>query len=200
VKNQRKLVPTRWSITAIDDTLGKQNVKKIKDYSNRADYKVHTGDYMGNYYIILFFPEPWSYELFESYMPNDAWKLKELKTFSDYEGYGGRKEYAYNTMGGYYAARLPVTEHLIKEKRQGSALLLRFVTDDYWVHLGVWVVRQTVRKTLANKPIEFSSKDLMLKYVKALVKKEFGYDVEGLLNQSKLLRDMKNQTKLSGFF
>jgi len=150
LKTGRKLVPTRWSITAVDDTIGKRNIKKIRDFNNRMDYRVYSGDYMGNYYVIMFFPEVWTYELFESYMPNNAWKLKELKTFTDYEAFGGRKEYAYNTVGGYYAARLPVTELLTREKRQGSALLLRFVTDDYWVPLGVWVVRQTVRRTLNN--------------------------------------------------
>ncbi|MBC8495177.1 hypothetical protein H8D36_03420 [archaeon] len=200
LKTGRKLVPTRWSITAVDDNLGKRNLKKIRDFSNHMDYRVYSGDYMGNYYIILFFPDVWSYELFESYMPNEAWKLKELKTFTDYEGLGGRKEYAYNTVGGYYAARLPVTELLVNEKRQGAALLLRFITDDYWVPLGVWVVRQTVRSTLSNKPLEFGSKELMLKYVKALVKKKFGFNVENLLNKSKLLKNMKNQTKLASFF
>lgn len=200
LKTGRKLVPTRWSITAVDDNLGKRNLKKIRDFSNQMNYRVYSGDYMGNYYIILFFPDVWSYELFESYMPNEAWKLKELKTFTDYEGLGGRKEYAYNTVGGYYAARLPVTELLVNEKRQGAALLLRFITDDYWVPLGVWVVRQTVRSTLSNKPLEFGSKELMLKYVKALVKKKFGFNVESLLNKSRLLKNMKSQTKLGSFF
>ncbi|MFH1589416.1 MAG: hypothetical protein ABIB43_02530 [archaeon] len=200
VKLQRKLVPTRWSITAVDDTLGKRNIAKIKDFSNQMDYSVYSGEYMGNFYVIMFFPDTWTYELFESYMPNEAWKLKELKTFTDFENYDGRKEYAYNTVGGYYAARLPVTELLLREKKQGSALLLRFVTDDYWVPLGVWVVRQTVRRTLGNKPLTFSSKELMLKYVWALLKKKFGYDVNNLLNKSKLLKEMKTQAKLANFF
>ena len=200
VKTERKLVPTRWSITAIDDTLAKKNIKKIKDFSNRTNFEVYTGDYMGNYYIIMFFPEIWSYELFESYMPNDSLKLKELQTFTDYEGYSGRTAYAYNTVGGYYAARLPVTEHLVEQKKHGAALLLRFVTDDYWVPLGVWVVRQTVRKTLSHKPLEFGSKELMLKYVRLLVKKNFGYDVENILKKSIFLKQMKSQVKLSSFF
>jgi|FLOH01.1.fsa_nt_gi DNA repair protein NreA len=200
LKTGRKLVPTRWSITAVDDTLGKNNLKKIKDYESRTDYLVYTGDYMGNFYVIMFFPEVWSYELFETYMPNDSLKLKELQTFTDYEGFGGRKEYAYNTVGGYYAARLPVTEMLINKKRQGSALLLRFVTDDYWVPLGVWVVRQTVRTTLNNKPLEFGSKELMLKYVRAFIQKKFGYDCQNILDNSKLLNNMKSQMKLGNFF
>jgi len=200
LKTGRKLVPTRWSITAVDDTIGKRNIKKIRDYSNQKDYSVYSGEYMGNYYVIMFFPDVWGYELFESYMPNDAWKIKELKTFTDFEGIGGRKEYAYNTVGGYYAARLPVTELLTREKRQGSALLLRFVTDDYWVPLGVWVVRQTVRRTLANKPATFTSKEEMLSYAKKLIAKEFNYNVDRLLEKSRLLKEMKSQAKLSSFF
>lgn len=200
VKIQRKIVPTRWSITAVDDTLAKRNIKEIKDFTSNIDYTLYSGNYMGNYYVIMFFPDIWSYELFESYMPNDAWKLSELKTFTDYETYDGRKEYAYNTVGGYYAARLSVTELLKEKKRQGSALLLRFVTDDYWVPLGVWVVRQTVRKTLSNEPLKFSSKEEMLNYARNKVKQEFGYDVINLLKKSKLLKNLKSQTKLNKFF
>jgi len=200
IKTERKLVPTRWSITAVDDTLGKKNIKDIKDFDKRMDYSVYSGEYMGNYYIIMFFPEVWSYELFESYMPSDASSLTELQTFTDYEDYDGRKNYAYNTVGGYYAARLPVTELLTKEKKQGSTLLLRFVTDDYWVPLGVWVVRQTVRTTLANKPIMFYSKEEMLNYVRQTIRKKFNYDVEKILKKSLILNNLKSQMKISNYF
>ena len=63
----RRLVPTRWSITAVDDTLGKKLTKEVKNY-NEYDFVAHFGGYLGNYYLILFFPEIWSYELFETYV------------------------------------------------------------------------------------------------------------------------------------
>ena len=199
VKKQRKLVPTRWSITAVDDTLAKQMIDQIKDY-NIHDYVAFFGGHLGNYYVALFFPEVWSYELFETYAGKSTWHDSEgITTMTDYEGYGGRKTYASNTVGGYYAARLPVLEYLRKIKRQASVLLLRFITGEYYAPLGVWVVREAVRKTLSTKSLNFSSKELMLKYTKAVVKKKFGINVDFIMNKSILLNQIKTQRKLVGF-
>ena len=199
VKKERKLVPTRWSITAVDDNIGKKLIKEIKDYSEYS-YVAHFGSYLGNYYLILFFPEIWSYELFETYLPKSLWnQMNILQTATDYEGYEKRKYYAENTVGGYYAARLGILEYLKKKKRQSSILVLRFITDEYWAPLGVWVVREAVRKTLASKGIEFGSKELMLEYARKLMKKKFNFDVSQLLRKSTLLKKIKEQRKLSDY-
>ncbi len=104
LKKNRKLVPTRWSITATDDMIAKELIAKIKDYK-QADYLAFFGSYLGNYYLILLFPEPWFYELFETYMPKTSWNVDENVNYTtDYEPYYGRKTYAENCAGGYYAA------------------------------------------------------------------------------------------------
>jgi len=118
---------------------------------------------------------------------------------TDYEGYGGRKIYASNTVGGYYAARLSALEYLKKIKKQASVLLLRFITGEYYAPLGVWVVREAVRKTLTEKALNFASKELMLKYTQALVKKKFGINVDYILNKSIMLNQIKTQKKLVDF-
>ena len=200
LKKNRKLVPTRWSITATDDMIAKELIAKIKDYK-QADYLAFFGSYLGNYYLILLFPEPWSYELFETYMPKTSWNVDENVNYTtDYEPYYGRKTYAENCAGGYYAARLSIAEKLERMKRQSSVLTLRFITGEYAVPLGVWVVREAVRKVMKNRPIEFASKELMLKYAALLIKKKFNYDVNNLLKNSILLRNIKHQTKLNKFF
>ena len=199
VKKERKLVPTRWSITAVDDNVGKKLIQEIKDYSEH-DYYAYYGGYLGNYYLIMFFPEVWSYELFETHMPGSLWNQGEgLSTTTDYENFNGRKEYAKNTVGGYYAIRLPVLEYLKNKKRQASVLVLRFITDEYWAPLGVWVEREAVRKTLANKGIEFGSKELMLEYARKLLMKKYGYNANILLNKSLVLKNIKEQRRLSDF-
>ena len=43
LKNNRKLVPTRWSITAADDTLGKNLIEELKNYP-RADFQSFFGN------------------------------------------------------------------------------------------------------------------------------------------------------------
>ena len=84
-------------------------------------------------------------------------------------------------------------------KRQASVLALRFITDEYSMPLGVWVTREATRKSMSDKPIEFSSKELMLDYARKLMKRRFNYNVDYLLNVSKLFKSIKQQTKLEKF-
>lgn len=200
LKKNRRLVPTRWSITATDDIISKNIISKIKDFKE-TDYTAYFGGYLGNYYIILIFPEKWSYELFEIYMPKASWNTAEKTVFvTDYENYEGRKSYAENTAGGYYAARLAITEKLLSDKVQGAVIALRFITGEYSMPLGVWVVREAVRKALSEKPIKFESKDLMLKYAELITKKKFGADLKYIFRKSRIFDNLKNQTKIMDFF
>jgi hypothetical protein len=187
----KKLVPTRWAITAVDDTLGKDLINEIKDYK-MSEYKLYFGGYLGNYYIILFYPEPWSYELFETPL-----KIGEFMT--DYEGYYGRKGYAINTVGGYYAARFSIVQRLKSDKRQASVLALRFITDEYWAPLGVWVVREAVKKAMNSEPIEFKDKESMIKYAVEFAKKMFNYDLNKILKESVIVKTLKTQKKLNEY-
>jgi hypothetical protein len=196
MKKNRKLVPTRWSITATDDILGKNIIDEIRTYQ-QCHYAAHFGGYLGNYYIILFFPEVWGYELFETYTPSFHHFSQPLRYTTDYETYDGRKEYASETVGGYYTVRLAILEKLQKMRRQGMVLALRFITDEYTMPLGVWVTREAARKALEGKGIEFSSKELMLDYAKKLVRKKFNADASWLLNNSVLLKTITTQKKLA---
>jgi hypothetical protein len=199
VRTQRKLVPTRWSITSVDDMLGKHLLEGIRGYPE-YDYAAYFGGHLGNYYLICFFPEVYSYELFEMYMPHAEWNTSdELQFMTDYEPYGGRKRYAENCAGGFYAARLGVVQKLEKLRRQASVLVIRVITGEYAVPLGVWVVREAVRKALEVKPIVFGSKELMLKYVEQRIRKKFGFDISQVLGRSVMLRNLRMQTKLSAF-
>jgi hypothetical protein len=47
--------------------------------------------------------------------------------------------------------------------------------------------------------LEFASKELMLEYARKLAKKKFNLELEGILKESTLLRDMKQQSKLIRF-
>lgn len=200
MKKNRKLVPTRWSITSVDDMLGKSFISKIKNYP-QSGCQAYFGGYLGNYYLILFFSGVWSYELFETYLPMASWNVSSEVQFStDYEPYSGRKEYASETAGGFYAARLPILEKLSSIKGQSSVLALRFITGEYAVPLGVWVCRQSVRKALEAKPIEFESKELMLSYAKAFIKKRFNFELDSILGNSILLKNVKFQSRLTQFF
>lgn len=200
LKKNRKLVPTRWSITATDDTLGKALLKQIRDYRWIENYELFFGEFLGNCYLILVFPGVWSYELFELYLPRSSWNpTQEIKAATDFESYEGRKDYANATGGGYYATRLPILEYLNKIKRQASVLAIRVETPSYWAGLGVWVVRESVRKAL-NRKIKFDSKEELIENAKSISKVKYNFDPEPIINRSKLLKEIKMQKKLQEWF
>ena len=192
LKPNRKLVPTRWSIVGVDSNLGNYLVSKIKDYQ-QSNYLAFFGGYLGNFYLILLFPEIWNYELFETHISNINHYM------ADYEPYYGRKSYAQNTAGGFYACRIAILERLEEMKKQASVLALRFITGDYTLPLGVWVTREAARKTMNSKPIEFSDKELMLTYAEKLIKKKFNLNLNNLLEKSILLKNIRQQSKLTKF-
>lgn len=193
IKKQRKLVPTRWGITAVHSTIGNTIVKEIK-YNEHDQYAAYFGSYLGNYYLLLFFPEIWSYELFETII------TEKMPFSTDYEPYEGRKEYAHETAGGFYTVRLACLEQLKKRKRQASVLALRFINpNEYVAPLGVWVTLEAARRAINAQPIIFSSKELLINYTQLFVKKKFGMDCTPQLQQSILLSKMKSQKKLGEF-
>ena len=199
IGKNRKIVPTRWSITATDDTLGKQLIKTIKDYSRFTEYSCWFGGYLGNYFLVLSLPEVWGYELFETLVPDNASAKSILSFITDAEQYTGRKCYAQETAGGYYASRLAVVEKLAQEKRQGRMIAIRFITSEYTVPLGVWVVREAIRKSLQSKPLHFSSLSLLLQYANDFVKNKFTINPKQFLDKSVLLKELRKQSKLSDF-
>ena len=193
LEKSRKLVPTRWSITASDDVIGRHLTSSIKNFTPVSDFMFYFGGYLGNFFAIFVFPDVWSYELFETFAGTPDFT-------SDYESYHGRKKYVDETAGGYYASRLAVLETLRGLKRQASVFALRIITADYTVPLGCWVVRQAARRSLQSRPLKFSSKEEMINYADGFVRSRFNSDVKAFLGGSKLFDKMKFQRKLSSFF
>ena len=201
MKKAKKLVPTRWSITATDDTIGKGLLKNVREYKWVDDYELHYGEFMGNCYLIMFFPGVFSFELFELYNPGSSWNpTNEVKASTDWEGFGGRKGYAFNTAGGYYATRLPVTEYLEKIKRQASVIVIRIEQATYWAALGVWVVRETVKKAMEKEGMKFDSKSELIESCKKIGKIKYDFDATQILNKSKLLLQINTQKNLGEWF
>jgi hypothetical protein len=198
IPTERKLVPTRWSITAVDDIIGKQKIDEIKRYAP-GDCVAHFGGHLGNYYLILFFDNVWEYELFEQYVPSNRKSDADVVVETDYEAYEGRKDYVHETAGGYYAARIGILESLCERKRQAAVLAIRIITEEYSAPLGVWVVREAVRKCLASPPLHFADRNLLLAYAQPMLKSRFGYDIAPLLQRSLLVKSLFGQRRLSEY-
>lgn len=197
----RKLVSTRSSITAVDSNLGEDLILEVKDYEKIDDYKLFFGNYFGNYFLVLLFPEIWGYELFETYV---ASKLDDKNTSlsytTDFEGFKKRTTYAAQCVGGYYASRYSILQYLFSIKKQARILVYRFTTSEYEAPLGVWVVRQAVKKVISSEPIIFENRDVMLNKARDIVLNKFGYNLDNFLSKTKLLAEMKKQNKITDWF
>jgi hypothetical protein len=152
---KRKLVPTRWSITASDDMIGKALKGAVLDNSLVNDYYLYSGEDLGNHFEILLLPRHFSFELIEIWMPRSVW-AEEGFIGADMEDARPKKDYS-SLAGGYYAARLAVLEHLAGQGRQSAVLAVREISESYWAPLGVWVVREVARKAMSSTPQRFST-------------------------------------------
>jgi hypothetical protein len=152
---ERKLVPTRWSITASDDMIGKSLKQSVLDMPVLNGYQLYSGEDLGNHFEILLLPAAFSFELIEIWMPRSVW-APEGYIGSDGEEQRQKKEYS-PLAGGYYAARLAVLERLAQMGRQASVLAVREISEKYWAPLGVWVVREVARQAMGSDPMRFTT-------------------------------------------
>lgn len=194
-KMKRKFVPTRWSITAVDNIIGKMLVEKVKYFPIINEYRVYETLYLDNRFIILLIPYSWRYELMEAWYPNTIWNMSNKTViFSDSEGYDDRTTYA--TIGGcYYAARLAICEKLNAEKRQASAIVLREAHPGYIMPVGVWNVRESVRHALKEEYKKFDDVSDALKYIST----KLDINMKQWIKNSNVLNEVLYQTSLSLF-
>ncbi|MFB6069771.1 MAG: DNA repair protein NreA [Halanaeroarchaeum sp.] len=153
----RRLVPTRWSITAVDDTVGQFLRGSIGNNPSVDAVRVFVNEYLGNRYWVVLAPGSWEFELVEMKSPGSIWNpdpAASVYLANAHEGFEGRSGYVEETAGAYYAARLGVLEYLDAVGRQAKTLVLREVSDDYWAPVGVWQVRESVRNAFDGAPMD----------------------------------------------
>lgn len=181
-EKNREIVPTRWSITAVDDQASKDKRQCVKQFQELGETRYFRSSYLGNDFHILLMPGRWEYELMEIKRPNSTWNASK-RTFiaQNYEPFNGRTSYADECAGAYYAARLGVLEYLNSIQRQAKVLILRNVRPEYWAPLGVWIIRETVRNGFDSYEV------LEDRNVKDIIGEEFRFQYSNILDRSKLM-------------
>lgn len=196
LKKNRRLVPTRWSITAVDSIISKELMEKVKIFPEINEYRIYESRYLDNIFEVLMIPSAWSYEIIEAWHPGTVWNPhgRETFLFSGWEGYDGRTTYA--EIGGcYYSARLAVCEQLVKERRQATTIVLREAHPGYIMPVGVWQVRENVRNAMRQKPFTFNTLDEALKWIAS----RFQIPLQRWIMRSELLKNALFQKKITDF-
>lgn len=189
LKKNRILVPTRWSITAVDDTISKSKLQKIKLFPEISEFQVFHSEYLGNHYEFLLLPEKYSFEVIEISL-----KFQE-GVWQDYETFFPRKKYADSVTGAYYANRLALTEYLEKIKRQAQCLVIREVRPEYYAPCGVGILRETSKSAFSKKPEKFNTLKEAIQNIQTRLKQP----ITNYTSKSWLLRNFGKQTKLTQF-
>jgi hypothetical protein len=192
VGRRRRLVPTRWSITACDSTIADHLLDGVKRNSVIDTCLVHESSTLSNRYAVLLLPTGWQYEWMEAFLHVLG---REELVFADHETGAGKT--AYSSVGGcYYSCKMAVLEGLAREGRQAGAIVFREAYRGY-VPMGVFNVRENVRNAMRNTPLEFGDMKAALAHISSRMRLPLRRFVE----ESTLLRDqMKTrQTILSSF-
>lgn len=193
----KKMVPTRWSITATDDLIFKKLAPQIKENPLIDSYYVYESLYMDNHFLILLIPSLFEYENFEAWLPGSVWNeaVQRPVIVEEYETYKGRTSYAANEGGGYYAARLAVAEALHRMKRQAGVVVFRTIRPQYAVPLGVWVVRETARNAVRERAEKFETQREALQYIDARLRTNGAIGIKDFVPLSRIL----SQKRLSEY-
>jgi hypothetical protein len=200
LRSAKKMVPTRWSITATDDIIFKKLAAQLREYPPVDSYYVYESSYMDNHFQVLLMPSLFEYENFEAWFPGSVWNdaLGQRPVIvEEYEGFKGRKQYAAEEGGGYYAARLAVAEALHKMRRQAGVVVFREILPSYFIPLGVWVVRETVRAAFRKRGEKFDTKKEAFNYINSRLQAEEGIQLG--IHDFEVLSVILRQKRLTDF-
>jgi hypothetical protein len=189
---RRRLVPTRWSITACDSTLANRLLQKVRGYEPIDCCQVREFSSLNNYYAVLLLPTAWQYEWMEAFLHILG---NEEMIFSDYESNAGKK--GYSRVGGcYYSCKMAVLEALAREKKQAGAIILREAYSGY-VPLGVFNVRENVRNAMHGAPATFDDMKSALWHISSHLQ----LPIKKFIQESDLLKEQlrSRQTTLNSF-
>jgi len=177
-KINRKLVPSKWAITAVHEILEKRIKEEVKDYSKINDkYYLFYYSLYGNDFYGVFFPGNGNSELIETLIPGSVYNLN-----SKYSIIGRDDE-----SGGYSALKLSFAEFMRNYKMTGNLVVFRFVTKEYKVPLGVWVVREGTKYMLNNLVEKFDNYNELIKYLSNKFMNKYNVSVYKLRKYSNLL-------------
>jgi len=188
----RRLVPTRWSITACDTMIGDRLLSEVKKCPVIDTWRLHEFSSLHNRYAVILMPTGWQYEWTEAFL--HVLGNEEL-VFSDHEGFRGKT--GYSPLGGcYYSCKMAVLEALAREHRQAGAIILREALPGY-VPMGVFNVRENVRSAMREPATEFED----IRSALAHISERFTLPVQRFITETTLLQESirQRQCTLSDF-
>jgi hypothetical protein len=195
LRRYRKLVPTRWAITAVDSTISESLIKNLLDKPTLSEYRLYTLSGKGNLFIGILLPTRWMFEWIEAWFPGSTWNIygSDVAIEGDWELTPRRTTYP--SIGGcYYASRLAVAEFLTSIGRQAGAVLYREIYPSFNIPVGVWFVREMVRQLFKTPFRKYGSLEELLKDMRGLTK----VPLDTVIAKSRILTLLTRGRRLGG--
>ena len=189
---RRTFVPTRWAITAVDDTVSTSLKKEIARFPPIEEILFFSGEIYGNRIACILVPGDWKYEMIEIWGKHTLWGGEDEVIVQDREGMT-KQGYSPIT-GAYYSARLAVCEYLKSIRRSARVIVVRSVSNEYWAPLGTWVIREAARKAMAQPPLAYPTLDMAVNRTVAVI----GSDT--WVAHSTLIPELRTQRTLAQFW
>ncbi len=144
---RRRLVPTRWAITAVDEILSRYFRERLRTAKEISDLEVYYREYLGNRFLIIMKPGPGWFEWVELWHPMGLWTggATKVTVWRLTEDPMGRRT---ADDGGFSAAKEAVLEHLAKRGRRADVIIVREILPTYYAPVGNWHIRETVKRAL----------------------------------------------------
>ncbi|WP_042699916.1 hypothetical protein [Methanocorpusculum bavaricum] len=190
---KRRVVPTRWAITATDDMISTSIKREVIKMPALPEYQVFSGTLYGNTICFILIPSnDWRFEMLERWQKHSLWSGDEETIVVD--GEKGLTKSKYSPIAGaYYSARLAVLEYLKSIGRCARVLCIRDISGEYWAPLGTWVIREAAHASLS------SPADRVGTLQEALTSASQKLGTSFWIQKMGLLRDIRQQKTLFEF-
>lgn len=200
LQKNRRLVPTRWSISATDDIISASLLKRLTEeaYQTIDFFEVYRYYHLGNYYSIMLIPDNvWRFEMQEIWFDNNG----NMRIGVDFENAKGLDHYP-SIAGAYFAARLGATEHLFKRRKKAAVLVLREIRPEYVMPIGVWQIREGIRDALKGKGKGKGKKQHFDDFEQAMsfACANLSISKKEVISNSKLYKNVREQARITDYF
>ncbi len=146
----RKLVPTRWAITAVDRILSQYLRQMVKKQKVINKFYIYQFTYLNNRFTVVLMPDTLRISWIEFWYSRAGFCDRPVLSVVIEEDLRGDVE----TMdGGFEAARMGILEAFVRKGLQARVLIVREILPEYYIGIGNWHIREDLRHILDMKPV-----------------------------------------------
>ncbi len=149
----RRIVPTRWAITAVDRIITDYLRKEVRKNREISNFEIYSIEYMNNRFTVILLPGELRIRWIEFWYPRAGMRHRDDKPVLSLEIVEDLRGNVETMDGGFEAARMGILEALCRRGRKGRVIIIREILPDYYIGIGNWHIREDMRRIFNTIPI-----------------------------------------------